>query len=64
MIGCRAEALDDRITLDPAELEDALWLSREELARAFAGEHPQIRPARRGSIAQFILNAWLADHLD
>ncbi len=64
MIGCRAEALDDRITLDPAELEDALWLSREDLARAFAGGHPQIRPARRGSIAQFILNAWLADHLD
>jgi NAD+ diphosphatase len=64
MIGARAEALDDRITLDPAELEDALWLPREDLARAFAGDHPQVRPARRGSIAQFILNAWLADRLD
>lgn len=64
MIGCRAEALDDRITLDPVELEDALWLSREDLALAFAGGLPRISPARRGSIAQFILNAWLADRLD
>ncbi|MDQ2066821.1 NAD(+) diphosphatase [Xinfangfangia sp. CPCC 101601] len=64
MIGCRAEALNDDITLDPLELEDALWLSREELAQAFAGDHPQVMPARRGSIAQFILNAWLADRLD
>lgn len=64
MIGCRAEALDDRITLDPVELEDALWLSREEVAQAFAGAHPHVRPSRRGSIAQFILNAWLADRLD
>lgn len=64
MIGCRAEALAEEITLDPAELEDALWLSREELAAAFAGTHPLVRPSRSGSIAQFILNAWLADKLD
>jgi NAD+ diphosphatase len=31
---------------------------------AFAGQHPRLRPSRRGSIAQFILNAWLADRLD
>jgi NAD+ diphosphatase len=64
MLGCRAEALDDRITLDPAELEDALWVSREDMVLAFAGQHPRLRPSRRGSIAQFILNAWLADRLD
>jgi NAD+ diphosphatase len=63
MIGCRAEALDDRITLDPVELEDALWASREEVALAMTGAHPRIKPSRRGSIAQFILNAWLADRL-
>jgi NAD+ diphosphatase len=63
MIGCRAEALYDRITLDPVELEDALWASREEVALAMTGLHPRIKPSRRGSIAQFILNAWLADRL-
>ena len=64
MIGCRAEAETDAITLDPAELDDALWLPREEMVQVFSGTHPRIRPSRRGSIAQFILNAWLADRLD
>jgi NAD+ diphosphatase len=64
MIGCRAEALDDKITLDPVELDDALWVSREDVALAMTGAHPRIKPSRRGSIAQFILNAWLADRLD
>lgn len=64
MIGCRAEALAEAITLDPVELEDAIWVSREEMALAMTGAHPRIRPSRRGSIAQFILSAWLADCLD
>jgi NAD+ diphosphatase len=63
MLGCAGEALDDRITLDPAELEDALWLSREDLLAVAAGLHPSIRPSRRGSIAHFILMEWLADRL-
>ena len=64
MIGCQAQALDETITLDPAELEAALWMSREEVLAAMAGEHPVVRPARRGSIAHFLLENWLADRLD
>lgn len=64
MIGCQAQALDEAITLDPAELEAALWMSREEVLAAMAGEHPVVRPARRGSIAHFLLENWLADRLD
>ncbi len=64
MIGCRGEALTDAITLDPNELQDALWISREDLLSAFAGTHPLIKPSRRGSIAQFLMSRWLADHLD
>ncbi len=64
MLACRGEALDDRITLDPAELEDALWVTREEMVEALAGQNPVIRPSRRGSIAQFILSRWVADWLD
>jgi len=29
-----------------------------------AGNHPEIRPARKGAIAHFILHNWLADRLD
>jgi len=64
MLGCAAEALTGAITLDPAELEDALWISREEMVTVAAGDHLRIRPARKGAIAQFLIANWLADRLD
>jgi NAD+ diphosphatase len=64
MLGCRGEALSDAITLDPAELEDALWLTREDLLQVFAGRHPKVRAPRNGAIASFLLRNWLADRLD
>jgi NAD+ diphosphatase len=64
MIGCRGEALSDDITIDPTEIEDALWVPREEMLTAMAGLHPRIRPARKGSIAHFLVSNWLADRLD
>lgn len=64
MIGCAAEALSSDITLDPAELADALWISREDMVCVAAGEHAVIKPARKGSIAHFLLANWLADRLD
>lgn len=64
MFGCRGEALDDTISVDPEEIEEALWLSREEMIRVFAGEHPRIRAPRQGAIAGFLLSNWVADRLD
>ena len=65
MIGCRGEALGRDIHRDPAELEDARWVSRE--ARARRPRRPatptSARPAS-GSIARFLLERWLADTLD
>jgi len=64
MIGCRGEALGDRIEVDPVELETAIWLPREEMADVFAGQHPAITRPRKGAIAEFLLRNWLADRLD
>lgn len=64
MIGCAAEAVSDTITVDPAELEDALWITREEALQSLCGDHPRAQPARPGSIAHFMLTNWLADRLD
>ncbi len=64
MFGCAGVALNTEITLDPNELDDALWLTREELADVFTGQHPTILPARKGAIARFLLENWLADRLD
>lgn len=64
MFGCAGEALDETITVDPAELEDAMWVSREEMVTAMAGLHPRLKPARKGAIAHFLIANWLADRLD
>lgn len=64
MFGCAGEALSREITIDPAEIEDALWVSRQEMMTVFAGEHPVLKPAREGAIAQFLIKNWLADTLD
>lgn len=64
MFGCAGEAQSAQITIDPAEIEDAIWVSREEMMLAFAGEHPKLLPARKGAIAHFILKHWLSDRLE
>jgi NAD+ diphosphatase len=63
MLGCAAEAESEAITLDPVELEAALWVSREEMVEVLGGRHPVIRPARRGAIAHHLITAWVADRL-
>lgn len=64
MFGCIAEATSESITIDPEELEDAQWVTREELVAVFAGQHPMIKPGRKGAIAHFLMTNWLADCLD
>ncbi|MEI4473086.1 NAD(+) diphosphatase [Frigidibacter sp. MR17.24] len=64
MLGARAEALSEAITIDPVEIEDARWATREELAEVFAGRHPVIRAPRRGAIAGYLMRQWLADRLE
>ena len=64
MFGCAGVALTDQITIDPTEIEDAMWVTREEMMEAFAGTHAKLHPARKGSIAHFVLRNWLADSLD
>lgn len=63
MLGCTGRALSTTITIDPEEIEDARWVTREELARAFAGEHPLMSPPRAGSIARFLMEKWLTGRL-
>ncbi|MBF9032715.1 NAD(+) diphosphatase [Rhodobacterales bacterium HKCCE2091] len=60
MVGMRAEALTRDITLDPVELDDALWLSKAEVLEAAEGRHAKLRPPRRGAIAQHLIEMWLS----
>ena len=63
MIGCVGQAQSTEISIDPKEIEDASWITREDMMEVFAGRHPKIRPPRKGAIAEFILRNWLADRL-
>jgi len=64
MLGCRGIAETEAIHVDPAELEQALWVGRERLAAVFAEADPDIRAPRQGSIARFLMENWLAGRLD
>lgn len=64
MFGCQGEATSREITIDPKEIEDAIWISRQEMMTVFAGQHPKLKPSRKGAIAHFLLENWLADTLD
>jgi NAD+ diphosphatase len=64
MIGCAGEAENDKIVIDPKEIEDARWFTREEVFAATHSENPALKPARKGSIAHFLIHNWLSDTLD
>ena len=59
MFGCTAEACGTDLIIDD-ELDDARWLSREEVLAVWSGDHPDILPARKGSIAHYLIGQWLA----
>lgn len=61
MFGCVGQAKSTALSLDPVEIEDAVWLSKEELSEVFRGGHPRFRPPRQGAVAGFLLKAWLED---
>jgi 8-oxo-dGTP pyrophosphatase MutT (NUDIX family) len=64
MMGCIAEATSDDITLDPAELEDALWLTKQEVLNVQLGRNPSVKSGRQGAIAQALIAHWLAGCVD
>ena len=64
MLGAHGEAITEEIEIDPEEIAEAIWMSREDLMEVFAGTHPTVGPPRNGAIAAFLLRAWLADQLD
>jgi len=61
MLGCHAEAESDQLKIDTAELEDARWFGRAEIAAALA-EHPDATflPPPKTAIARTLLERWLA----
>ncbi len=59
MIACIATAHDDTLTIDPNELEDAIWVSRAEVHAALAGEPGRFLPPPPYAIAHTLLREWV-----
>jgi len=60
MIGAWAEAIDDALTIDTNELDDARWFSRNEVIAALDSNKaaPFLTPPR-SAIARTLLEAWV-----
>lgn len=60
MIGTWAEAIDDSLTIDKMELDDARWFTREEVVAALEKRpNPAFEPPPRTAIAHTLLRAWV-----
>jgi NAD+ diphosphatase len=59
MIGCLADAETEQVSVARDELEDARWFSRDELARALAGKHPEMFVPPPMAIAHHLMRGWL-----
>ena len=62
MIACVADAEDDALTIDGAELEDAIWVPRDDVRRVLAGGEPGpfIAPPPH-AIAHTLLTRWASE---
>ncbi len=58
MIGIIIEAETEEITIDPNELQDARWVSREECQAILNGEHDEIYCPPEFAVAYHIMKAW------
>ncbi|WP_174287348.1 NAD(+) diphosphatase [Sphingomonas bacterium] len=60
MIACIGEAANDVLTVDHNELEDAIWVSRDEVRRVLAGEEGSFIAPPPYAIAFTLLTEWAA----
>jgi len=60
MIACVAQAQSDVITLDETEIVEAMWVSRADVAKAFAEDEDALfLPPSGIAVAHHMLKAWL-----
>ena len=60
MMGCTGEAQNRMIKIDRDELADAIWVSKEDVFQALNGLDKSIFMARRGAIARYLIEKWVA----
>ena len=62
MIGCIGQATTSAITIDPVELLEARWFSREECLQLLEGRHPDgLTSPGRQAIARYLIKSFVED---
>ena len=64
MIGCHGRALTTKITIDPAEMADVRWFTRDAVRAALAGTNPELRVPGPIAIAHHLIKAWADGEVD
>lgn len=59
MIGCMAQVEDTKLTLDEKEIDDARWVTKEEIRASLKGETPDMLVPPAIAIAYDLLQYWL-----
>jgi NAD+ diphosphatase len=59
MLGFYAEATGGSLNLHPAEIDDAKWFERKEIAQLIGGAKPQLMLPRPVSIARRLITDWI-----
>jgi NAD+ diphosphatase len=59
MIGCYAEAESDALKLDPTEIADAVWYTRDEARALLEGQIEGRRGPMKAAIAWHLLDGWV-----
>ncbi|MFL2800522.1 MAG: NAD(+) diphosphatase [Paracoccaceae bacterium] len=60
MMGCTGEAQNSTIHIDKDELDDVIWVSKEAVFRTLNGLDKSIFMARKGAIARYLIEKWVA----
>ena len=58
MIGCHAEADTTAINMDPEEMTDVKWFSREEVLQSLDGNTDILRIPMKLAIAHHLVKSW------
>ncbi len=63
MLGFRATAHSFELEIDPAELDDAQWFTRDELLKfgVWGEDSDNLKLPRPDSIARFLIDSWIKD---
>ena len=59
MFGLLAKTKNKKIKIDKNEIEDAFWVSKEDLKQILNGKNNDFHPARKGTIARYLLEKWV-----